>query len=340
MIIKLIFVILTCSWGYLFGDQIFIFENAHLWGLFGGFTLGVAIIILEKKIEKNTYWEIIGGICGLIIGLLIANLFANVLLTNLTQQSKTITSLCFIFNVILGYLGLVMGMKKVKELDLKRFRRFSKGHHDGDEQYKILDTSVIIDGRIFDICETGFIEGTIVIPQFILKELMHIADSSDPLRRIRGRRGLDVLKKIQKQTGLDVIITDQDFSKIKEVDHKLVALANKMGGKIITNDVNLNEIAEIQGVTVFNINQLASALKPIVLPGEMMNVYVQKEGKEYGQGVAYLDDGTMVVVKNGKKFIGKNTEVSVTSVLQTTAGRMIFAERKDESQHQNVHRLR
>jgi uncharacterized protein YacL len=169
---------------------------------------------------------------------------------------------------------------------------------------------------------------------------MRIADSSDPLKKNRGKRGLDIVKKIQNQTELVVIISDQDFPKIKEVDHKLVALAKKIGGIIVTNDINLNEISEIQGVTVFNINQLASALRPIVLPGEFIKVHVQKEGKEYGQGIAYLDDGTMVVIKDGKKIIGKNTEVSVTSVLQTTAGRMIFAEAKEDLQIQHVHRLK
>jgi uncharacterized protein YacL len=200
------------------------------------------------------------------------------------------------------------------------------------ENPKILDTSVIIDGRIADVCETGFIEGTIVIPQFILQELMHIADSPDPLRRTRGRRGLDVLNKIQKQVNLQVKILDQDFPQIREVDSKLVALGKKMGGIIITNDFNLNKVAELQGVPVLNINQLATALKPTVLPGEIMNVFIQREGKEAGQGVAYLDDGTMVIVDNGKRYLGKNIDVSVTSVLQTTAGRMIFTVLKEDAQ--------
>ena len=189
-----------------------------------------------------------------------------------------------LINAIFGYLGLTMGMKKINELDLSRLKIFSKGNVSPlNKNYKILDTSVIIDGRIFDICETGFIEGTLVIPQFVLKELMRIADSSDPLRKNRGKRGLDILKKIQKQTDLNVIISDQDFPKIKEVDHKLVALAQKMGGIIVTNDVNLNEIAEIQGVTVFNINQLASALRPIVLPGEIIKSMFRKKARNTGR---------------------------------------------------------
>ena len=341
MILKLILIILTSLLGYFLGDKLFITQIASLTGLGCGTIVGLAIIILERKIEKMTTWVILGGIFGLVVGLFIANLFTHIFLTHSTQPPEAVVDMSLLTNAIFGYLGLTMGMKKVKELDLSRFKIFSKGTASHPkENYKILDTSVIIDGRIFDICETGFIEGTLVIPQFVLQELMRIADSSDPLRKTRGRRGLDILKKIQKQTDLDVIISDQDFSKIKEVDHKLVALAQKMGGIIVTNDVNLNEIAEIQGITVFNINQLASALRPIVLPGEIINVYVQKEGKEHGQGIAYLDDGTMVVIKDGKKIIGRNAEVAVTSVLQTTAGRMIFAEEKEDAHPQNIHRLK
>lgn len=339
MILRITLIALFSLVGYLMGDTMFSFPNGAWWGLFGGSIVALSIVALEKRIEETASWIIFGGVFGLIIGLLVANLFTYVFLARFPQQPETFVYLCLVINAALGYLGLTIGMKKVREVDVSRFKIFSTTLKPEDK-YKILDTSVIIDGRIFDICETGFIEGTFVIPQFVLKELMRIADSSDPLRRTRGKRGLDVLKKIQKQTDFDVIISDQDFPKIKEVDHKLVALAHKMGGKVITNDINLNEIAEIQGVTVLNINHLATALKPIVLPGEIMNVYIQKEGKEHGQGIAYLDDGTMIVVKNGKRHIKKNADVSVTSVLQTTAGRMIFAEIKEDSQHQTVHRLR
>jgi len=191
---------------------------------------------------------------------------------------------------------------------------------------------VIIDGRIADICETGFLEGTFVVPQFILQELQYIADSSDPLKRARGRRGLDILHKIQKMADLNVRIIEEDFPKIKDVDSKLVALAKILNAKIITNDFNLNKVAELQGVAVLNINELANAVKPVVLPGETMKVFILKEGKEVGQGVAYLDDGTMVVVENARRFIGKNVEVAVTSVLQTTAGRMIFTKLKEDAE--------
>ena len=188
----------------------------------------------------------------------------------------------------------------------------------------MLDTSVIIDGRIADVCETGFLDGTLVIPQFVLKELQLVADSPDSLKRNRGRRGLDILQKIQKMSGLDVMISDIDFPEVREVDLKLIELARTLQGKIVTNDFNLNKVAQLRGVQVLNINELANALKPVVLPGEFMKVFILKEGKEYNQGVAYLDDGTMVVVDNARRMISRNIDVVVTSVLQTTAGKMIF----------------
>ena len=192
------------------------------------------------------------------------------------------------------------------------------------KRYRILDTSVIIDGRIADICETGFLDGTLVIPQFVLKELQLVADSADSLKRNRGRRGLDILQKIQKMSGVDVMISDIDFPEVREVDLKLIELGRTLQGKIVTNDFNLNKVAQLRGVDVLNINELANALKPVVLPGEFMKVFILKEGKEYNQGVAYLDDGTMVVVDNARRMISRNIDVVVTSVLQTTAGKMIF----------------
>jgi len=191
---------------------------------------------------------------------------------------------------------------------------------------KLLDTNVIIDGRIADICETGFVEGILVVPQFVLRELQYIADSTDSLKRNRGRRGLDVLARMQKRPDLTILVSDRDFPLVREVDAKLVALARETGARIVTNDYNLNKVAEVSGVAVLNINQLANALKPVALPGELMRVSVIKEGKEANQGVAYLEDGTMVVVDNARRFIGKNLEVTVTSAIQTTAGRMIFAQ--------------
>jgi uncharacterized protein YacL len=190
--------------------------------------------------------------------------------------------------------------------------------------YKILDTSVIIDGRIADIAETGFLEGALVIPQFVLRELQLVADSADSMKRNRGRRGLDVLQRLQKMSNLSIEIVEEDFPRVREVDMKLIELAKIYDCKIMTNDFNLNKVAQVRGVEVLNINELANSLKPIVLPGELMRVFILKEGKEYNQGVAYLDDGTMVVVDNARKMIAKTIDVSVTSVLQTTAGKMIF----------------
>jgi uncharacterized protein YacL len=222
----------------------------------------------------------------------------------------------------------MLGVAKSREIEIPGLDRSAEDG--GPETTKILDTSVIIDGRVADICEAGFLEGSLIIPQFVLKELQQIADSPDSLKRNRGRRGLDILQRMQKNMEIDIQFLDQDFPKIKEVDAKIVALAQELSAKVLTNDFNLNKVAELQGVGVLNINQLANAVKPVVLPGEMMNVYILKEGKEPGQGVAYLDDGTMVVVDNARRFIGKTIDVSVTSVLQTTAGRMIFTRPKEE----------
>jgi len=238
-----------------------------------------------------------------------------------------------VFLLGLPYLGLVLGAQFGKE-------RFTEGRHSvsgsasSGTNAKLLDTSVIIDGRVSDLCETGFLEGPFLVPHFILNELQHIADSSDSLKRARGRRGLDILNKIQKMTDLDVRIIEEDFPHVKEVDAKLVVLAKKVGGRIITNDLNLNKVAELQGVRVLNINELCNALRPVVLPGETIRVFVLKEGKEAGQGVAYLDDGTMIVVDNARRCIGRNVDVIVTSVLQTTAGRMIFTRMKEETERE------
>lgn len=234
--------------------------------------------------------------------------------------------------VISAYSGYTLAM--AKKDDLGAFWMSGRwGHPEVDEdrrmeEHKILDTSVIIDGRIADICKTGFIEGTIVIPEFVLEELQHIADSSDLLKRNRGRRGLDILNKIQKELDVKVLIYEGDFEEISEVDSKLVKLAKVLQGKVVTNDFNLNKVCELQGVSVLNINDLANAVKPVVLPGEEIMVQIIKDGKEHGQGVAYLDDGTMIVVEGGREYIGMMMEVLVTSVLQTSAGRMIFAKPK------------
>jgi uncharacterized protein YacL len=240
-----------------------------------------------------------------------------------------------ILDTLFGYTGLLLGLRKGRGLSLYDLFKTVQGRSE-EENLNIIDTSAIIDGRIADVCETGFLEGTFILPQFILQELQHIADSSDSLKRGRGRRGLDVLHRIQKMANITVKIVDEDFPKIKEVDAKLVALAKMLSGKIITNDFNLNKVAKLQGVSVLNINELASSLKPVVLPGETMNVFIVKEGKESNQGIAYLEDGTMVVVDNARRLINKNIDVTVTSVLQTTAGRMIFARLKEEADREEL----
>lgn len=289
---------------------------------------------IETELQKIPTTDIIVGSLGLIIGLIIAYLISQLLIIIPIPLVGTILSV--IVYIFLGYLGVSIATKKINDLiNLPNiFKRISsKDKEDnkmsGSSKPKILDTSVIIDGRIADVCKTGFVEGPLVIPEFVLEELRHIADSSDSLKRNRGRRGLDILNKIQKELEIEVQITDKDFDEIAEVDSKLVRLGQVMSGKIITNDFNLNKVSELQGVPVLNINELANAVKPVVLPGEEMVVQVIKEGKEMNQGVAYLDDGTMIVVDGGKKHIGETMDVMVTSVLQTAAGRLIFAKPKN-----------
>ncbi|MDO8730335.1 MAG: hypothetical protein Q7J69_04035, partial [Candidatus Omnitrophota bacterium] len=234
--------------------------------------------------------------------------------------------------VIFSYFGMAIALRGRDEFNIIiPYVKFTR--QDQREEMVILDTSVVIDGRIADICQTRFIEGRFIVPRFVLKELQQIADSQDPIKRNRGRRGLDVLARIQKIPHVDVVITDEDFADTREVDAKLVRLAKLLGGRLLTNDFNLNKVAELQGVQVLNINELANALKPVVLPGELMEARVIKEGKEYNQGVAYLDDGTMVVVEQGRHLIGQTVKVMVTSVLQTAAGRMVFAKPEGEDPH-------
>lgn len=308
--------------GGMIGFLIAPFLIKHLWR----FTYWV-----EARLNKMPIYDVIAGSLGLAVGLIIANLLGSAFLP-VPIVGKYVPGL---ISIILGYLGINVAIRKRDELfnlitvlpwvgkDKQKDKAAANIH-----QYKILDTSVIIDGRIADICKTGFIEGTLVIPGFVLEELQHIADSSDLLKRNRGRRGLDILNRIQKELGMLVQIDNRDFDDIAEVDSKLVKLGQVMKAQIITNDYNLNKVAELQGVPVLNINELSNAVKPVVLPGEEMVVHVVKDGKEMGQGVAYLDDGTMIVVDGGKKHIGETIGVLVTSVLQTAAGRMIFAKPK------------
>ena len=332
--------------------------SPFLIGKLGNFTAFV-----EKQLSKMPINDVIAGAVGLAIGLIIANLlgsaFARIPLVGdyipvvfsivlgylgiriTIKKRKEITgSFAFIPHVLKEILRSREAdkTKETKVVDKapetpvpepapaeKAKVNLVKLQEDKDKNYKLLDTNVIIDGRIADICKTGFLEGTLLIPVFVLEELQHIADSSDTLRRVRGRRGLDVLQKIREHSGLDVEIMNVDFDDVQEVDSKLVRLAQKLGGKIITNDFNLNKVAQLRGVSVLNINDLSNAVKPVVIPGETMRVQVVKDGKEPGQGVAYLDDGTMIVIENGHRYLSRTISVEVTSALQTSAGRMIFA---------------
>lgn len=295
-----------------------------------------------QSVEPN---DLVGGTVGLIIGLVIAFLLTQIYQTVIIQKSLYLTITISIYT-ILGFLGAVVGSKKISELiamtmgrknmaQTKATEENGYGYNAKDKKSarvpKILDTSVIIDGRILEIMKTGFLEGPIVIPEFVLVELRHIADSSDGLKRNRGRRGLDILNKIQVEYGIEIYNTDSEkaLKEIPEVDVKLLKLAQIMKGKVVTNDFNLNKVAVIKGVAVLNINELANALKPMVIPGETMTVTLIKQGKDRSQAIAYLDDGTMIVVEDGRRLIGQTIEIVVTSVLQTAAGRMIFGKTKE-----------
>lgn len=290
---------------------------------------------MEKQLDNMPMHQVLTSTVGLITGLVIAVLVTQIL--QFVGASIVTTAFSGIVYVVLGYTGLNIGRRRGKEMQLPlvegqaqgKERRFSfmRGTAPASTA-KILDTSVIIDGRVFDICKTGFLEGELVIPQFVLAELRHIADSSDALRRNRGRRGLDVLNRIQTELKIPVRIEEMDYDDIAEVDVKLLRLARQMGGIVVTNDYNLNKVAGVTGVRVLNINELANAVKPVVLPGEEMTVQIVREGKEPGQGVGYLDDGTMIVVDNARRHVGETIDVVVTTVLQTSAGRMIFTRMK------------
>jgi uncharacterized protein YacL len=287
--------------------------------------LAISIIFFETRIRKASLKTLIGGAVGSILGILGASLIGIVISKQEAMDADLKTFLTLTLALFMGYVGLIVGAVKGDYLDLAALGGIFVEKGSTKAHPLILDTSVIIDGRVADIAETGFLGGTLVIPQFVLRELQQIADSADSIKRNRGRRGLDILQRLQKKKGTyEIVISEADFPDIRDVDHKLIELARQLDAKIVTNDFNLNKVAQLRGVSVLNINELANALKPVVLPGETMRVFILKEGKEYNQGVAYLDDGTMVVVDNARRMIGKNVDVSVTSVLQTTAGKMIF----------------
>ncbi len=300
----------------------------NFYGALSGVVIGIIVIYLEhlvKKAQFKVIWGATMGVWGgIIFGWLLSRIYRILSPDEITSQFISFVSL-----IVLPYMGFIIGLKKSEWFNPVTLFTFLRERSAG-RSYKILDTSVIIDGRIMDICDTGFVEGTLVVPQFVLRELQQVADSPDPLKRQRGRRGLDILQRLQKSSTVSVMVSELDFPEIKDVDSKLIELAKQLDAKIITNDFNLNKVAQLHRISVLNINELSNALKPVVLPGETMKVFIIKEGKEKDQGVAYLDDGTMVVVDNARRMIGKNIDITVTSVLQTTAGKMIFGRFNEE----------
>lgn len=325
-IVRAFFVLLCGLMGFGMGDlfKSLFGDFAPVIGIGLGVLLGLLIIVLELTSKRVSIKGLSAAVFGIVFGILFARLIIEVFkLMNMPNEVNGVLI------VIFAYLGMVMALRGKDEFNIiipyVKLRR-----EDQREEIIVLDTSVIIDGRIADICHTKFIEGKLVIPRFVLKELQQIADSADPIKRNRGRRGLDMLNKIRKSGHMEVKIHEEDLPEIRDVDAKLIKLAKILNAKVFTNDYNLNKIAELQGVSVLNINELANALKPVVIPGELMEAKIVKEGKEYNQAVAYLDDGTMVVIDNARHLIGQTVKVIVTSVLQTAAGRMIFA--KLESQ--------
>lgn len=324
-IFRLVIIALITLTGYFFPP----FNLAPYYGIIVAFLLSIIIIYLEARIRKSQFKVIWGSAMGTFTGVLLGWGFGSIYQT-IAQDNSTTTFIRMFFLIIMPYIGFLVGTRKFEWLDPSNFVSLFK-EKGVERSNKILDTSVIIDGRISDICNTAFIEGDLIVPQFILKELQLIADSADGIKRQRGRRGLEVLDHLQKASQLSIVISDMDFPDIKDVDSKLIELAKYLDAKIITNDFNLNKVAQLQGITVLNINELANALKPVVLPGETIRVFILKEGKEKDQGVAYLDDGTMVVVDNSRKMIGQTVEITVTSVLQTTVGKMIFGRYNEET---------
>lgn len=304
-----------------------------------GALIAVCIIVFELRIRRATLKTLIGAAVGSILGILGAYLIGSLISRQESMDAEDKTFLTLVLTFFMAYVGLMVGAAKGDYLDLSALGGIFSDKV-ARRDLKILDTSVIIDGRIADVAETGFLSGTLIIPQFILRELQQVADSPDSSKRQRGRRGLDMLNRLQNNSSLDIQIVETDFPSVREVDLKLIELGKQLDAVIVTNDFNLNKVSQLRGVSVLNINELANALKPVVLPGEAMRVFILKEGKEYNQGVAYLDDGTMVVVDNARRLIGKNADIAVTSVLQTTAGKMIFGRLWEEAEngHSDIHR--
>ena len=330
IIVQIFLVFVTTITSYFIVKEMFGSTLYAAFGAVGGVVLGYLIIKLEEKLKEIPLKNLIGTLVGITVGLSVASLFISKLLLTHAKDVPITLPIYVLLYFVMGYLGFRIGERKSHTLDLSKVPLFHR--MEASEGNKVLDTSTIIDGRIADVCETGFLEGILVIPQFVLYEIQHIADLQDPVKKTRGRRGLEILHRLQKQTFVKVKIVDYDFPKLKDVDSKLIALAKNMNGKIITNDFNLNKVAELQGIEVLNLNELVTSLKPAVLPAEQMTIRIIKEGKEHGQGIGYLDDGTMIVVDDARKLLGKTVDVVVTSLLQTSSGRMIFAKLKEQAE--------
>lgn len=334
--IRIFFLILSSICGYYLWPFLPISPDIPLFfGAIGGFLAGLILIFMESKLEGVSLRNLSTSAFGLIFGFFMAWMVT--LIVKLVPMHEVYYSVFrVIFTLVFCYLGMVIAIKGKDEFNLViPYVRFTR--EDRSEQLYLLDTSVIIDGRIAGICETGFLKGKLVVPRFVLQELQYIADSSDDSKRNRGRRGLDMLEKLRGVNGSEVVIHEERLADIKEVDSKLVRLAKILNTCIVTNDFNLNKVAKLENVDILNINDLANSLRPVVFPGENINVYIRKEGKEKNQGVAFMDDGTMIVVDNAKKMIGKNVNIAVTSVLQTSAGKMIFAALVEKNDSQKRH---
>jgi uncharacterized protein YacL len=330
--LKIVFTTVCVVVGYHFRP----FSISKEMGAVAGLVFAFAVIFFETRLQRISLRRLIGATSGSILGLLCAYL-TSLIFTHTTMPESTRSFFSLAVFLVMAYFGMVLGANKGDMLNLQAFGGVFGSEKNTSQSMKLLDTSVIIDGRVGDIAEALFLDGTIIIPHFVLRELQLVADSADPLKRQRGRRGLEVLQRIQKMPHLEVQIAEDDFQHIPDVDMKLIELAKRYNAKVVTNDFNLNKVATLQGIEIMNVNLLANALKPVVLPGEIMRVFILREGKEYNQGVAYLDDGTMVVVDGARKMINKTVDISVTSVHQTTAGKMIFG-RYDERGEQQAPR--
>lgn len=330
MIIQSLFVLASMIFGIALGMKYG--TDSTVYGLLGAglmLSLSTSLIWLERKVFPLRPVETLGGLAGFSIGLCLSSITSMVSQQIFPHSPDITPPLTFAILIGFCYMGTTLGLRLSKTLSLRTEADTDQATR--TPQPKILDTSAIIDGRIADLCQTGFLEGPVIVPQFVLFELQRISDSSDSHKRIRGKRGLDVLQTIQEMESVDVHIVHDDFPQIQEVDSKLVELAKQLNAKLVTTDMNLNKVASLQGIQVLNANDLSNAIRPVAIPGESLRVFLLREGKEAGQGVAHLDDGTMVVVDHAKRWIGKHVEVVVTSVIQTSAGRMIFSSLRENT---------